>query len=116
MLTKDVDRAISRASVDEALCCCVYGREVGPDEGSQDPMASVGHQAVVLGVPHIVRPSWVLLPPIIPVPATPTCQKKKSMPEGVMTGASVPTSNRELPRMCHVHHYQSMHQGTLTTS
>ena len=77
--TIDVDRAISRASIDEALCCCVYGREVGPDEGGQNPMAPVGHQAVVLGVPHIMRPCWIFLPSI--VPATETLQSLHVKPQ-----------------------------------
>ncbi len=33
-------------------------------------MAPVGHQAVVLRVPHIMRPCWIFLPPIVPAPDT----------------------------------------------
>ncbi len=76
--TIDVDRAISRASIDEALCCCVYGREVGPDEGGQNPMAPVGHQAVVLWVPYVMCPCWIFLPPIVPATDTLTFTSHKT--------------------------------------
>ncbi len=66
MLTIDVDSSIRGPSIDEALSCGVQGGEVGSDERGQHSVAPVGHQAVVLGVPHIVLPCWVLLPPVVP--------------------------------------------------
>ena len=67
-LTIDVDRAVRGANIDEALGCCVQGGEVGSDEGGQHFVASVCHQAVVLGMPHIVFSGRVVLPSIIPGP------------------------------------------------
>lgn len=65
-VTIDVDRAVGRASVDEALGCGVHGGEVCPDQGCQHFVASVGHQAVVLRVLDQVISSWVLLPSVVP--------------------------------------------------
>ena len=65
-LTIDVDRAVSRTSIDEALSCGVQGGEVCPDQGGQHFVASVSHQAVVLWVLDQVIPGWVLLPSIVP--------------------------------------------------
>ena len=64
--TIDVDRAISRASIDEALGCGVHGGEVCPDQGCQHFVASVGHQAVVLRVLDQVVSCWVLFPSVVP--------------------------------------------------
>ena len=65
-LTENVNGAISRASIDEALSCGMHGREVRPDQGSQHFVASVRHQAVVLRVLDQMVSGWVLFPSVIP--------------------------------------------------
>lgn len=55
-----------RASIDVSLGSAVQGGEIGSDEGGQNMVAPVGHQAVVLRVLHHVLPGWVVLPPVVP--------------------------------------------------
>lgn len=65
-LTVNVNRAVGRASINEALSRGVHGGEVCPDQSSQHFVASVGHQAVILRMLDQVVPGWILFPTVVP--------------------------------------------------
>ena len=72
-LTINVNRAVGRASIDEALSCGVHGGEVCPDQSSQHFVASVGHQAVILRMLDQVVPGWILFPSVVPAYCPTVC-------------------------------------------
>ena len=63
LFTINVNRAVSRPTVDESLTGGVHGTPVGAYERGGYMVPPQGLHAVVIGVPDVIPTPWEVLPP-----------------------------------------------------